>query len=332
MPVLPIPVFTALIIGFLGFRALTQKSTSPMILFLIFLCAGQNLIIAGTQFYQIGWLRHVQAITAVIIPPAAFLACVTSAMRPFNITQDWIHILGPMFIAFCMMTAPNFIDLAIIFIFFSYGIGLLMLLYKGEDQFVMIRLDSGALPIIIWRFIALSLIASSISDIAITAAIIYDKSDWVPWIITGVSSMILFFIGFISLSDSLETVPANIEIQSAPPHDPDTDIAVMDKLRQYLDIKKPFLDPDLTLSQLARRMALPTKSLSGAINRTQDQNVSKFINGYRVQYACELLDSGTRITDVVFDCGFQTKSNFNREFLRVMRQPPREWLRDKSDT
>ena len=87
-----------------------------------------------------------------------------------------------------------------------------------------------------------------------------------------------------------------------------------------------FLDPDLTLSRLARRLQVPVKDLSNAINQICGENVSRYVNRHRIAHACELLKQGQNITSALFDSGFQTKSNFNREFLRLKGCSPKIWL------
>lgn len=68
------------------------------------------------------------------------------------------------------------------------------------------------------------------------------------------------------------------------------------------------------------------KQLSGAINRSTGENVSRFINNHRIAAACQALAQGDSVTQTLFASGFNTKSNFNREFLRVHGGPPKEWL------
>lgn len=87
------------------------------------------------------------------------------------------------------------------------------------------------------------------------------------------------------------------------------------------------LDPDLTLARLARRLHVPIKRLSVAINRMTGENVSRYVNGYRVQAACTALQKGETVTEAMLASGFNTKSNFNREFSRVMGQTPSAFLR-----
>ncbi len=94
--------------------------------------------------------------------------------------------------------------------------------------------------------------------------------------------------------------------------------------------QRPFLDPDLTLSRLSRKLAVPAKHLSAAINRVKNENVSRYINRLRIDHACQLIGEGKSVTDAMLSSGFNTKSNFNREFLRVKGESPRKWLETQS--
>ncbi|WP_113865588.1 helix-turn-helix domain-containing protein [Brenneria salicis] len=52
------------------------------------------------------------------------------------------------------------------------------------------------------------------------------------------------------------------------------------------------------------------------------------MNGYRIDEARRLLSqTDSRITDIMLACGFQTKSNFNREFLKFTGMSPSHWRR-----
>ena len=81
----------------------------------------------------------------------------------------------------------------------------------------------------------------------------------------------------------------------------------------------------LTLDRLSRRMGVPAKQLSAAINRTTGANVSRYVNGFRVEKACECLLSGEAVTAAMLSSGFNTRSNFNREFRRITGKSPRDW-------
>jgi AraC-like DNA-binding protein len=104
----------------------------------------------------------------------------------------------------------------------------------------------------------------------------------------------------------------------------DTDL--MQRLEHLLTQEQLYLQSDLTLSRLARRLGVPAKTLSATINAAHQENVSRYVNGYRIRHACDLLLQGQTITQTIYACGFNTKSNFNREFSRITGNSPRDWL------
>jgi len=68
--------------------------------------------------------------------------------------------------------------------------------------------------------------------------------------------------------------------------------------------KELFRDSNLTLARLAKRLSVPARDLSGAINRVTSENFSRFINSYRIAYAQRaLLDTDLPVTEVMLEAG-----------------------------
>ena len=68
------------------------------------------------------------------------------------------------------------------------------------------------------------------------------------------------------------------------------------------------------------------RDVSRAIDSQTEQNVSQYINIQRVKEACQLLkDTNMQVTQIIYAAGFNTKSNFNREFARIESMSPSEW-------
>ena len=99
----------------------------------------------------------------------------------------------------------------------------------------------------------------------------------------------------------------------------------MARLERLLGEQELYLDPDLTLGRLSRRMGVPVKQLSAAINRSTGANVSRYVNGFRVEKARERLLAGESVTNAMLSSGFNTRSNFNREFRKITGKSPRDW-------
>ena len=84
-----------------------------------------------------------------------------------------------------------------------------------------------------------------------------------------------------------------------------------------------YLDTDLTLDRLARRLHVPSRALSQAINQTRAMNVSQYVNDVRLDHAAELLATGEdSVAQVMEKSGFLTRSNFYREFQRRFDMSP----------
>lgn len=106
----------------------------------------------------------------------------------------------------------------------------------------------------------------------------------------------------------------------------DKDEELIQRLKTEITEKELFRDPDLTLNRLARRLALPAREISQAVNKGTGLNVSQFVNNMRISAVCEALTTtDVSITTAMLEAGFYTKSNFNREFRRVVGQTPTSW-------
>jgi AraC-like DNA-binding protein len=327
MPVLPVPMIIALLLSAFFLQRLVTRETHVSLLVLIATCAVQSVIMALVNYYGLTAIRPVQPILAMIIPPVAWLAFNWASSEQWSPrTLAW-HGIGPVLAVLCLTLNPYVLDALIPVSFLGYGVTILAKLWQGEDSLLHSRLESGARPLWAWRIVALSLIASALGDVAIAFGLAKGVSGLLMWLPSLGSSLSLLALGALSLTSSIESkreVDAAETTLSAD--DMARDQFIVARLDAYMTNQKPFLDPDLTLARLARKLVLPAKQLSTAINRVKDENVSKYINAKRIEEACRLLAEGKPVTATVFDCGFNTKSNFNREFSRVMAKSPTEWL------
>lgn len=324
MPVFPIPVFASLVLAFLFAQIwMRERRIGPLAL-LLGLCAVQALIIALAQHYKIPGMRLVMPITATLIPPLAWIALQTTAIRNLR-TSDWVNLAGPFCALAAILVAPAFLDVLIPALFIGYGAAILIWSLSGADALPRIRLETGDLPARLWLFIGATLIVSAFSDILILAVQIAGYAYLQPWIVSFYSVANLLLIGMLSLSGDLSTTPDE-EVPAAPETTVE-DTEIMERLSSYMAERKPYLDPDLTLIKLARKLVVPAKTLSAAINRSTGENVSRYINKARIAEAQSALLKGEPVTSAMLSAGFNTKSNFNREFLRVTGTSPSEWLK-----
>jgi len=332
MPVLPIPIFGCLVLTFLFLKLVIEGRGRSFIAVLLLQCALQNLIVSLNQHYGVAWAQAVQPVTAAAIPPLAWVAFETSAIRRFTVARHLPHALVPAFIAFCVAFARTPLDFLIPAVFVAYGTAILIVSSRGSDALPNTRLSAGNVPGLIWRFIGVSLIVSALGDAAIVGAQIIGQGAWQPWIVSVSSTGMLLLLGALSLSGSLWRQDGDEpDLPDAkPPIDPEEDAKIMARLDALMAQQKLYLDPDLSLRQIARKLVLPVKTVSAAINRSTGENVSRYINARRVAVACAALQDGESVTSAMLTAGFNTKSNFNREFLRITELTPSQWVKASS--
>lgn len=100
-------------------------------------------------------------------------------------------------------------------------------------------------------------------------------------------------------------------------------------LIDYMDNKKPYLNNELTLNQLALDVNIPLHHLSRIINEHFNQNFFDFINQFRVnefiRRVAEPRYSNYSLLAIAFDCGFNSKTTFNRFFKKATGITPSQY-------
>lgn len=328
MPVLPIPMINALLLlGLLLHRMLTRK-THPALLILIGCCAVQSAIIALVQYYGVTGLRVFQPLFATVIPAVAWLAFRQASVGRLRKKDLCLHAVGPAVALISLVIRPETLGALIPIVFATYGFAIAFALLKGEDSLPHSRLENGRISVLVWRVLAIALVASAASDVFIEIHLASGDATVLLWLPSLLSSLTLLVLGALSLSHAIESQDASLDSPTEySAQDKERDTEILNKLETYIETHKPYLDPDLTLARLGRKLQVPEKQLSRAINKGKDENVSRYINTHRVHHACAMMQSGTSVTEAMLASGFNTKSNFNREFLRVMEINPRLWLK-----
>jgi YesN/AraC family two-component response regulator len=97
-------------------------------------------------------------------------------------------------------------------------------------------------------------------------------------------------------------------------------------------LHEPFLNPELTLKQLASELKIPERLLSGLINQYRNQNFYDFVNNYRISKAQKMLTDETSkrktVLEILYDSGFNSKSSFNQVFKKTTGLTPTEFKRN----
>ncbi len=100
---------------------------------------------------------------------------------------------------------------------------------------------------------------------------------------------------------------------------------------KYLECSKPYLNPDYSLQMMADDLKISRQKLSYLINSGQHKNFYKFINEFRVKEVKHKLNDPAykhyTVLAIGLDCGFNSKTSFNRIFKEETGLTPSEFKR-----
>ncbi|WP_214227709.1 AraC family transcriptional regulator [Pedobacter sp. B4-66] len=98
------------------------------------------------------------------------------------------------------------------------------------------------------------------------------------------------------------------------------------KLQQYMVEEKPFLNPSLTIQDVAKGIKVPVRDLSLLINHKLEQHFYDFVNAYRIERAMDILKDVTKskvtVLEILYEVGFNSKSSFNTAFKKHTGNTP----------
>lgn len=327
----PLPFVAAFLLLLLLARMIREGGTGHAIRPFLALISGQALIsiIVGLRWgYGMAWLLPVMPVLAAVLPPLAWIAFSGLAAGRTWRLRDMAHTIPAAVVALCAALAPWLVDGLLAAIFIAYGAALLWLAAKGQDALAGVMLERSALAHRALIVAGAMLLLSALVDALIAIDFALAGGAHVPDFVSAASIVNLLILGAAAAvagpSQPAGAADETVEPQPAGPNDEDRDVAA--RIEALVAGKQLYRDPELTLNRMARKSLIPARRISNAINRTRNESVSHYINGHRIAEACRLLaETDRQVTAVMFDSGFQTKSNFNREFLRRTGMGPAEW-------
>lgn len=99
-----------------------------------------------------------------------------------------------------------------------------------------------------------------------------------------------------------------------------------------MDDEKPYLNGDLTISDLARRTGIPRHYITEVLNEKHGRNFFTFVNEYRVREVISRINDPKyqhyTILAIAFDSGFNSKSTFNTFFKAYTGKTPSDFRQE----
>ncbi len=108
-----------------------------------------------------------------------------------------------------------------------------------------------------------------------------------------------------------------------------TTTKLMHEVKALFEEKSVYLNPKISLAEVAHTVGTTTKVLSRVINESTDKNFSEFVNSYRIEKAKQLLiapeTKNEKIASIAYDSGFNNVTTFNLAFKGSTRLTPSEF-------
>ena len=199
------------------------------------------------------------------------------------------------------------------------------------------------------RFIALF---AALFVIVMVGYALWPRTDaWLPQLLNVVAMAYLLYSELeVALSSRLREIPASEVVAEAkaefsavaekpqPEADPDTRKEDMEQLHQYarqveeyLRTSEVYVNPNLSLKEVAKAVGISSNNLSKAINATLDKNFFDLVNGFRVEKSKALLlakkDKGLTLETIAEQCGFNSRFTLNTAFKKAVGLTTTEWLK-----
>lgn len=167
---------------------------------------------------------------------------------------------------------------------------------------------------------------------------IYDLSFYKDWWWNLVMGAVILYIG---LKGYTQHQPNHIDfsfgsddtLDNKIPADKDQtaeDAALAERIVSYVQTHKPYLKPDLSIAQFSKQLGYSMAEVSAYINKTYGKNFNDYINGHRVaEFKVQVNEPENKdytLLAIALDCGFNSKSTFNRAFKKTEGMSPKEWL------
>lgn len=125
--------------------------------------------------------------------------------------------------------------------------------------------------------------------------------------------------------------PAEFMSNSQPAEAPAAhETPLAQELLRLMEERKLYLNPKLTLSDLAQEMHINRTYLTTVLNRDIGKSFYDFVNEFRIAEACAIIDAlppqeRPKLADVASRSGFNSLSTFKRSFLKVKGVLPSQY-------
>ncbi|MCF2947163.1 helix-turn-helix domain-containing protein [Paraglaciecola aquimarina] len=255
------------------------------------------------------------------------------------LTRDWLHVIPALLVALSIVSESplsKWVDMAILASYCVYFCLIVIVLWGGSKN--LSHLGTYASTATLWLFI---LAGVMLINILVEIGIYIEISNGTPLTQTvsfplGISFILL--ISVITISAALrrtvlmewmyefgeKTVEKNTQIKA----DHIELTSLFERWKVLVEAQNIYQrDFGITLTEAAKKLQVPARQLSNAINYCYGKSFSQFLNDRRVAEAKRIMNEQPELSviEVSSNSGFSSKSNFNKEFKRVVGLTPSQY-------
>jgi AraC-like DNA-binding protein len=102
-----------------------------------------------------------------------------------------------------------------------------------------------------------------------------------------------------------------------------------DRLNKVYEFAFKNFRKEVFLEDLAELLHMTPTSFSRYFTMKNNKPFSRFIAEIRIKHACKMLtETDESISQICYDCGFNTLSNFNKQFKEIMLKKPTQYKKE----
>ena len=149
---------------------------------------------------------------------------------------------------------------------------------------------------------------------------------------TNLLCIVIYGVGVLGMQEAdtlVEFKGEKVADRSGAPIKPDE--AVVRLIDEAMTGHRLYLNPELTLAELAAFLNLPAKTVSFNINAAYNKPFNTYINSFRVDEIKRRLQTADlqkfTLLSIAFDSGFNSKTSFNRIFKEFTGTSPSDFIK-----
>lgn len=215
--------------------------------------------------------------------------------------------------------------------------------YSNSDTFnYKWLLQLTVLMTVLYFFSLFKLIFKSLSDDSVQLnnvriAMVVLLLGFISWIVFKSMNNPELFRGIASHLTLVRNMDAeksgHQKMGSSPKYGEDIN-GLTNSLKKHMVQTEPYLDPALTVQDLADQLNIPSRELSILVNRNLGLHFFDFVNGYRIEKAMRILKEPdkhkTTVLEILYEVGFNSKSSFNTAFKKHTGTTPTNYRKSNS--